>query len=136
MLKEQARFLQGDNPNLMGTVLGFTKARAAYVTDKDSSDKMIYDSFFIYFDHLTGTVTRHLLNKERVNEAFYRLSKLPQLPILKDKFTAPNIVTSKVANYTLDLVDKGRYLHYSEINKLIADLTYFVKALDFYLFFI
>lgn len=54
----------------MGTVLGFTKARAAYVTDKDSSDKMIYDSFFIYFDHLTGTVTRHLLNKERVNEAF------------------------------------------------------------------
>lgn len=40
---EQARFLQGDNPNLVGTVLGFTKRRGTYLTPNSPES----NSYFI-----------------------------------------------------------------------------------------
>lgn len=84
---EQARFLQGDNPNLVGTVIGFTKRRGTYLTPNSPESKPIHDSFFIFFDHITGTVTRHLLNKEILATDGYRYTNVEKLPVINFKNT-------------------------------------------------
>ena len=46
------QFLQGDEPNLIGTVLGFTKRVTKYI--ENNQNKVLHDSILIYFDHANG----------------------------------------------------------------------------------
>ena len=74
-------FLQGDEPNLVGTVLGFTKRVSKYI--ENNQKKVLHDSFLIYFDHISGSISRHLINRGLI-ESNYKL-------IINDKVKIPTI---------------------------------------------
>ena len=51
----------------MGTIIGFTKHVNSYLNVSENKNIKLYDSFLIYFDHTTATISRYLLNRELVN---------------------------------------------------------------------
>lgn len=64
------KFLQGDQPHLVGTVIGFTKRVTKYFDIKDNKTKVLHDSILIYFDHTSGCITRHLINRGLINSNY------------------------------------------------------------------
>ena len=79
------QFLQGDEPNLIGTVLGFTKRVTKYI--ENNQRKVLHDSFLIYFDHTSGLITRYLINRGLI-ESNYKV-------IIEDKVKIPTIWDQK-----------------------------------------
>ena len=75
------QFLQGDEPNLIGTVLGFTKRVTKYI--ENNQNKVLHDSILIYFDHTSGFISRHLINRGLIDNN-YKL-------IIDDKVKIPTI---------------------------------------------
>ena len=51
----------------MGTIIGFTKHVNSYLNVSENKNIKLYNSFLIYFDHTTATISRYLLNRELVN---------------------------------------------------------------------
>ena len=75
------QFLQGYEPNLVGTVLGFTKRVTKYI--ENNQRKVLHDSFLIYFDHTSGLISRYLINRGLIDNN-YKL-------IIDDKVKIPTI---------------------------------------------
>ena len=79
------QFLQGYEPDLVGTVIGFTKRVTKYI--ENNQRKVLHDSFLIYFDHTSGLITRYLINRGLI-ESNYKL-------IIEDKVKIPTIWDQK-----------------------------------------
>ncbi len=112
------QFLQGDEPNLVGTVLGFTKRVTKYI--ENNQTKVLHDSILIYFDHTTGFISRHLINRGLIDYN-YKL-------IIDDKVKIPTIYNKTfvlseeditiLLKFYLKKYDYNNYKCYEELNKI------------------
>ena len=113
------KFLQGNEPNLLGTVLGFTKRVTKYI--ENNQRKVLHDSFLIYFDHTSGLITRYLINRGLI-ESNYKLiieDKVKIPTIYKKTFDLSEVQISHILKSLLDLqVYNNNNYNYDELNKV------------------
>lgn len=76
------KFLQGNNPNVVGTILGFTrKVNANYMVKSVTYQYVnkhpaVFDSFRMYFYHSTAKVTRYLVNTLKMKRILKKKIKM------------------------------------------------------------
>ena len=119
------QFLQGYEPNLVGTVIGFTKRVTKYIVNNQR--KVLHDSFLIYFDHTSGLISRYLINRGLI-ESNYKLiieDKVKIPTIYKKTFDLSEEQISHTLKSFLDLQDNNNNYSYDELNKIIHSIRNF-----------
>ena len=120
------QFLQGYEPNLVGTVIGFTKRVTKYIVNNQR--KVLHDSFLIYFDHTSGLISRYLINRGLI-ESNYKLiieDKVKIPTIYKKTFDLSEEQISHILKSLLDLqVYNNNNYNYDELNKVIHSIRNF-----------
>lgn len=119
------QFLQGNEPNLIGTVLGFTKRVTKYI--ENNQRKVLHDSILIYFDHTSGLISRHLINRGLIDNN-YKL-------IIEDKVKIPTIYNKTfvlseelISSFLKIILERQDYKNnesYEDLNNYIHSLSKF-----------
>jgi hypothetical protein len=63
------QYLQGSNPNLIGTIIGFRKSIKNNEVNYQLSQPTVIKWFSVlfYYDHLSGSIERYAVNKDDKN---------------------------------------------------------------------
>ena len=119
------QFLQGYEPNLVGTVIGFTKRVTKYIVNNQR--KVLHDSFLIYFDHTSGLISRYLINRGLI-ESNYKIiidEKVKIPTIYKKTFDLSEEQISHLLKSFFDLHVYNNNYNYDELNKVIHSIRNF-----------
>lgn len=109
--KDINKYMLGDNPNLIGTILAFRKVLVKskyleYVENAMSSEKTKYYSpesyaVLLYFDHRIGRITRYLFN--------YNLIYWNRKPNILNIYRGINILGNREVGAYVDNVSENAY---------------------------